>query len=168
MRLGRGYRLRGLLVAIAIVPAILTSLFTSAQASDPRVVSSLGYINRTPLTSHVTASFNSRGASTIVAYISSHPSWSGHPVSILGIRDNVGNSWKALEGPTQWQGSTFTLLSAIYYVNAPVTSVEHNLTIDLIQFSACGDSSVRGIWIRYNCSSVALCDKQHEPWSEIG
>jgi Bacterial Ig domain len=131
VRSGRGYRLKSLLVAIALSPVILTTIFTFAETSEPKVVSSLGYINRTPLTSHVTASFNSGGASTIVAYISSHPSWSGHPVSIVGIRDNVGNSWKVLEGPTQWQGSTFTLLSAVYYVNAPVTSVEHNLTIDL-------------------------------------
>jgi hypothetical protein len=95
------------------------------------VVSSLGYINRKPLTSHVPAPFHSAGASTILAYISSHPSWNGHRVSIVGISDNVGNSWKALEGPTQWEGSTFTLLSAIYYVNAPITSAEHELTIEL-------------------------------------
>ena len=132
MRLDRGSLLRCLLYFVAVLsPAILTTVPTFADASAPKVVSSLGYINRKPLTSHVTASFNSGGASTIVAFISSHPSWNGHPVKIVGIRDNVGNSWKALEGPTQWEGSTFTLLSAIYYVNAPVTSAEHELTIDL-------------------------------------
>jgi hypothetical protein len=132
VRLGRRSLLKCLLYCVAVLsPTILTTIPTFAETSAPKVESSLGYINRTPLTFHVTASFNSGGASTIVAYISSHPSWSGHPVSIVGISDNVGNSWKALEGPTQWDGSTFTLLSAIYYVNAPVTSAEHEITINL-------------------------------------
>ena len=132
MRLGRGFLLKCLLYfATVLSPAILTTLPTFAETSAPAVVNSLGYINRKPLISHMTASFNSGGASTIVAFISSHPSWNGHPVSVVGLSDNVGNSWKALEGPTPWVGSSFELLSAIYYVNAPVTSVEHELTVDL-------------------------------------
>ena len=132
MRLTRGIVLKCLLYFPAILsPAISTTSPTFAETSAPRVVSSLGYINRNPLTSHTTISFNSGGASTIVAFISSHPSWGGHPVSIVGLRDNVGNSWKALEYPTLWAGSSFTLLSAIYYVNAPITSGEHELTLDL-------------------------------------
>jgi hypothetical protein len=132
VRLGRGSLLKCLLYfATVLSPAILTTLPTFAETSAPTVVSSLGYISRKPLISHVTASFNSGGASTIMAFISSHPSWNGHPVSVVGLSDNVGNSWKALEGPTPWVGSSFELLSAIYYVNAPVTSVEHELTVDL-------------------------------------
>jgi hypothetical protein len=97
VRLGRGSLLKCLLYFVAVLPlAILTTIPTFAETSAPKVVISLGYINRTPLTSHVTASFNSGGASTLVAFISSHPSWNGHPVSIVGISDNVGNSWKAL------------------------------------------------------------------------
>jgi hypothetical protein len=132
VRLDRGSLLKCLLFSVAVLsPATLTTIPTFAEVSAPKLVSSLGYINRTPRASHVTASFNSGGASTIVAFISSHPSWNGHTVGIVGVSDNVGNSWKTLEGPTQWEGSTFTLLSAIYYVNAPITSAEHELTIDL-------------------------------------
>ena len=132
MRLSRGIVLKCLLYFAPILsPAIVDTTPAVAETSAPTVVSSLGYINRNPLASHATNSFNSRGATTIVAFISSHPSWGGLPVSIVGLRDNAGNSWKALENPTPWVGSSFTLLSAIYYVNAPITSVEHELTVDL-------------------------------------
>ncbi len=132
MRLGRLSRLKcALFFAIVLPPAILTALPTFAETSAPSVVSSLGYINRKPLTSHTTAAFNSGGASTIVVYLSSHPSWDGRPVTIDGITDNAGNSWKVLAGPTPWVGSSFTLLSAIYYVNGPVTIAEHQLTVNL-------------------------------------
>ena len=132
MRLGRLSRLKcALFFAIVLPPAILTTLPTFAETSAPAVVSSLGYINRKPLASHTTTSFNSAGASTIVVYLSSHPSWSGNPVTIDGVTDNAGNSWKVLEGPTPWAGSSFTLLSAIYYVNGPITSTEHQLTVNL-------------------------------------
>lgn len=132
MRLGRLSRLKcALFFAIVLPPAILTTLPTFAETSMPAVVSSLGYINRKPLASHSTTSFNSAGASTIVVYLSSHPSWDGRPVTIDGVTDNAGNSWKVLEGPTPWAGSSFTLLSAIYYVNGPITSAEHQLTVNL-------------------------------------
>jgi len=67
----------------------------------------------------------------MVAYVSSHPSWNGRPVSIIGLSDNVGNTWKRLEGPTLWVGSNVPLLSAIYYVNAPVTTDVHTVTVAL-------------------------------------
>jgi hypothetical protein len=132
VRLGRLSRLKcALFFAIVLPPAILTTLPAFAETSTPTVVNSLGYINRKPLASHTTASFNSGGASTIVVYLSSHPSWDGRPVTIDGITDNAGNSWKVLEGPTPWAGSSFTLLSAIYYINGPITSAEHQLTVNL-------------------------------------
>lgn len=132
MRLGRLSSLKcALFFAIVLPPAILTTLPAFAETSSPSVVSSLGYINRKPLASHTTASFNSGGASTIVVYLSSHPSWDGNPVTIDGVTDNAGNSWKVLEAPTPWAGSSFTLLSAIYYVNGPITSTEHQLTVNL-------------------------------------
>ncbi len=132
MRLGRLSSLKcALFFAIVLPPAILTTFPAFAETSPPSVVSSLGYINRKPLASHTTASFNSGGASTIVVYLSSHPSWDGRPVTIDGVTDNAGNSWKILEAPTPWAGSSFTLLSAIYYVNGPITSTEHQLTINL-------------------------------------
>ena len=153
VRLGRGSLLTCLLYFVAVLfPALLVTTRIFAEASAPKVVNSLGYINRTPLTSHVTASFNSGGASTIVAFISSRPSWNGHAVSIVGTSDNVGNSWKAQEGPTQREGSTFTLLSPIYYVNAPVTPSAHRLetvltpaNVNPIQFGKLFSYSIDGI-----------------------
>ena len=97
----------------------------------PFIVSSSGYINGTPLTAHTSASFNSFGASTLVAFVSSHPSWNGQPVSISGLSDNLGNTWNLLTGPTLFPGSSFTLLSAIYYVNSPATSATHTVTVTL-------------------------------------
>jgi len=55
----------------------------------------------------------------------------GLPVSISALNDNVGNSWSVLTGPTTWAGDSYTLLSAIYYVNAPATSTTHRVTITL-------------------------------------
>jgi hypothetical protein len=103
-----------------------------AQA-PPSVVSSLGYINGTPLTAHTTAAFNSTGATTLVAFVSTHPNWpqpAGPPVSIAGLTDNLGNTWSLLAGPTTWAGSTYTMVSAIYYVNLPATSAAHMLTVN--------------------------------------
>jgi hypothetical protein len=107
------------------------SITVQAVAPTPAVVSSSGYINGTPLTAHTTAPFNSGGTTTLVAFVSSHPTWNGQPVSISGLTDNVGNTWNVLTGPTTWAGSSVTLLSAIYYVNAPVTSATHTLTAHL-------------------------------------
>ena len=109
----------------------------------PFIVSSLGYINGTPLTAHTSAAFNSFGASTLVAFVSSHPSWNGQPVSISGLSDNLGNTWNLLTGPTLFPGSSFTLLSAIYYVNSPATSATHTVTVTLDQSRAPGVSRLR-------------------------
>lgn len=84
-----------------------------------------------PLSAHTTAEFNSGGASTLVAFVSSHPWWNGRPVSITSLSDNMGNTWRVLAGPTMWVGDSFTLLSAIYYVNAPVTGTVHTVTVNL-------------------------------------
>jgi hypothetical protein len=94
--------------------AIVLAVTTLAQTPTPAVASSSGYINGTPLTTHTSAAFNSTGASTLVAFVSSHPSWNGSPVSISGLSDNLGNSWNVLTGPTTWAGNSFTLLSAIF------------------------------------------------------
>jgi hypothetical protein len=97
----------------------------------PAVVSSTGYINGTPLTSHTTSAFNSVTATTLVAFVSTNTPWLGLPVSINGLTDNMGNTWNLLTGPTQWAGSSFTLLSAVYYVNVPATSATHTVTANL-------------------------------------
>lgn len=130
MTLRRGSFLKSRLVAFVFFVIGLAGA-SSAQTLVPALVSARGYINRTPLTSHVTATFSTVGSTTMVAYVSSHPSWNGRSVSIIGLSDNVGNAWKLLEGPTTWVGSTVPLLSAIYYVNAPVTTDAYTLTVKL-------------------------------------
>jgi hypothetical protein len=130
LRLGSFLKTRFFIPAFLffVIGLVCTS---SAQTLVPAVVSTRGYINRTPLTSHVTAIFNTLGSTTMVAYVSSHPSWNGRPVSLIGLSDNVGNTWKVLEGPTTGVGSTVPLLSAIYYVNAPVTTDAYIVTVNL-------------------------------------
>jgi hypothetical protein len=122
-------RVRRLVIFLPIT--ILPAVLTFAKTSAPVVLSSRGYLNEVPLTAHTTMAFNANGASTLVAFVSSHPSWNGKPVSISGLSDNGGNSWNVLAGPSTWTGGSFTLLSAVYYVNAPVTSAMHRLTVNL-------------------------------------
>jgi hypothetical protein len=122
-------RVRRLVAVLALT--IILAVPTFASTSAPVVVSSRGYINQTPLTAHTIMAFNSNGASTLVAFVSSHPSWNGQSVIISGLSDNGGNTWNVLTGPDIWTGGSFTLLSAIYYVNAPITSATHRVTVNL-------------------------------------
>ncbi|HEV2397952.1 MAG TPA: Ig-like domain-containing protein [Candidatus Sulfotelmatobacter sp.] len=117
----------------------------------PIVNSTVGYINPTPLTAHTSQTFNTIGASMLVAFVSSHPLWNGLPVSLAGVTDNIGNTWTLLTGPTQFSGSSFTLMSAIYYVNSPATSLTHTVTAQLtnpaplvLQVFAVSQSDVTG------------------------
>ena len=132
MRLHREFIIRraGCLAAV-LAFTILPAVPIFAKASTPVVLNSRGYINSAPLMAHTTTAFNSNGASTLVAFVSSHPQWNGQPVMIGGLSDNSGNTWKLLTGPTPWTGGSFTLLSAIYYVNAPVTTATHRITVNL-------------------------------------
>src|SRR5947208_2116203 len=112
MSLHRESLLKCAFCLIAVLPlAMLATVPASAQTSTPAVISSRGYLNGTPLTTHTSAAFNSTGAFTLVAFVSSHPSWNSLPVSIIGLSDNVGNTWNVMTGPTQWVGSNYTLLS---------------------------------------------------------
>ena len=120
---------RCFLLFTSIAGFLSTSTF--AKAAEPTVVSSRGYISSMPLTIHTTAPFSSEGASTLVAFVSSHPSWNGQPIGVMGLSDNVSNGWKTLTAPTAWAGNSHTLVSALYYVNAPITSGVHTLTVNL-------------------------------------
>jgi hypothetical protein len=102
-----------------------------AQTAAPAILSTVGYINGTPLTVHTSTSFNTTGASALVAFVSTNTPWNGLPVSINGISDSVGNTWQLLTGPTVFSGSTYTLLSAIYYVNSPITGANDKVTVQL-------------------------------------
>jgi hypothetical protein len=129
----RGTFLKSLLFVFAFLSLAvgLAGADTTQTTFVPAVVSTRGYINRTPLTSHVTATFGTVGSTTMVPYVPSHPSWNGRPVSIIGLSDNVGNAWRLLEGPTMWVGSRVPLLSATYYVNTPVTTDAYTVTVSL-------------------------------------
>ena len=119
---------------LRIAPVLLLYLLASAQTcaqSSPAIVNTRGYINGTPLTAHTSTSFNSVGASTLVAFVSTNTPWNGQAVSISGLSDSAGNSWSVLAGPTTWTGNSFTLVSAIYYVNAPITSAAETVTVNL-------------------------------------
>jgi hypothetical protein len=109
---------------LAVVPAF-------AQTSPPVIVSSVGYLNGTPLTAHTSTAFKSTGASTLIAFVSTNTPWNGLPVSIGGLSDNLGNTWNLLTGPTVFSGSVWTLQSAIYYLNGPATSATHTVTVQL-------------------------------------
>src|SRR5262249_27490929 len=89
-------------LAAFLVIAVGAASSAFAQATPPTVVSTSGYINGTPLAAHTTTAFDSRNASTLLAFVSSHPNWNGAPVSISGVTDNLGNTWQLLTGPTQW------------------------------------------------------------------
>ena len=51
--------------------ALLVAASSFAQTTPPVIVSTVGYINGTPLTVHTSSAFNSSGASTLVAFVSS-------------------------------------------------------------------------------------------------
>ncbi len=116
---------------VSVLVTILIAVPASPQTSTPAVVSSTGYINGTPLADHTLAPFGSTGAYTLVAFVSTHPSWNGLPVSIMGLNDDLDNTWNLLTGPTAWIGSVYTLTSAIYYVHGPATSGTHRITVQL-------------------------------------
>jgi hypothetical protein len=121
-------------LVLRLAPVFLLGLLVGVQTcaqSSPAIVSTRGYINGTPLTSHTSTAFNSVGASTLVAFVSTNTPWNGQPVSISGLSDSAGNSWSVLAGPTTWAGNSFTLVSAIYYVNAPITSASETVTVNL-------------------------------------
>src|SRR5579862_2955113 len=121
----------GVHLGAALLIAQLLASSTFGQSTAPAVASSVGYLNEQPLLTHTTELFDSRGTSTLVAFVGSHPTWNGLPVSISGLTDNLNNSWNVLTGPTIWSGSVNTLLGAIYYVNAPATSSTFSVTINL-------------------------------------
>ena len=132
MKLHRELFVRCVVVLVAIF-AIFHANAAFAQAT-PAVVSSTGYIQGNAQTVHTTPAFSSIGATTLVAFVSSHPVWpqpGGLAVSISGVSDSAGNTWNTLTGPTQWDGSLFEQISAIYYVNIPITSATQTFTVNL-------------------------------------
>ena len=135
MKLRRELFLRCVLRVVATLSLAIFPAASAFATVTPAKVSSSGYLSGTPFATQTTAEFNSIGSTTLVAFVSTHPVWpqpgSGLPVSISGVTDNMGNVWNLLTGPTTWDGSVFSQLTAIYYVNAPVTSASHTVTVIL-------------------------------------
>src|ERR1700757_91763 len=98
----------GLRIVPILFLCLLAAVYTCAQSS-PVIVSTRGYINGTPLTAHTSPAFNSVGASTLVAFVSTNTPWNGQTVNITGLSDSAGNSWNVVTGPTTWVGNSFTL-----------------------------------------------------------
>ena len=115
----------------AVIAILLTTVPASAQIQAPVELGSVGYISSNAQTVHTTAAFNTVGASTLVMFVSIDTPWNGVPVSISGVTDNAGNSWQVLTGPTSWTGSQYGQVSGIYYVDVPVTSSAHMVTVSL-------------------------------------
>jgi hypothetical protein len=120
---------RSLVAVIAVT--MLATIPVLGQTPIPTEIGSEGYINGTPLTAHTMGGFSSVGSTTLVVFVSTNSPWNGQQVSISGVSDNLGNNWSVLTGPTQWNGSSFGLLSGIYYINAPATSSAHTVTVKL-------------------------------------
>jgi len=118
-------------VVVPVLPLVMLAARPIPAPRAPAVQSSRGYISTTPLSEHTAGPFNSVGASTLVVYVSSHPLWNNRTVELNGISDNKGNAWKLLSGPSLWSGHRFTLMSAIYYVNAPNTAIMHSVSVKL-------------------------------------
>ena len=118
-------------IALALPLLLVAAVHTFAQAPPPVVVGSRGYIDHTAQQVHTSGPFDSRGASTLVAFVSTHPLWNDLPVAVDTLTDSAGNTWQLLTGPTTFQGMSFTLVSSIYYVNAPNTAANHTLSVTL-------------------------------------
>ena len=107
----------------------------SVVAPAPAEVGSQGYINETPQTAHTTAAFNTTGASTLVAFVgpADTPAWNKVPVSISRVSDNLGNSLAGADRPhvVERRVRYGYAVRAIYYVNVPVTSAAHTVTVHL-------------------------------------
>ena len=117
---------------VAVLPLVLLATLPSlAQTSSPAKVSSLGYINGTPLTAHTSAAFNSTGASTLVAFVSRHPFWNGQPVRYQRPERQLWVTPEPVDRSHVFSGTTFSLVFAVYYVNSPISSATHTVTVQL-------------------------------------
>jgi hypothetical protein len=91
-------------------------------------------MNSTALATHTSLAFVSVCATTLVAFVSTHPAWppdAPKAVSISAVTDNVGSTCSVLVGPTTYAGGSEALISAIDIVNSPSSSVANTLSVDL-------------------------------------
>jgi hypothetical protein len=100
------------------VPRSLTGGLT------PKILRAASYINRTFLTKHSTAPFDSTGGDMLVAFASSHGGVALTP------SDNFDNVWIPLTSPTSTSVG-FDLRSQIWYAKNPKVGPNHIFTVTL-------------------------------------
>lgn len=108
-------------VAGGTTPTNLTSTYNN---SGPTVQTVQSYLNRTFLTAHTTAPFESTGGDLIVVCASSH---SG---VIMTPSDSLSNTWIAGAGPTN-TSTGFNLRTQLWYAKHPAVGPGHTFTLNL-------------------------------------
>jgi len=102
----------------------LPSVVSNSRKSGPTVQATQGYINRTFLTTHTTAPFDSSGGDLIIACASSHAGVTMTP------SDSFENTWISLAGPTNTT-TGFDLRTQLWYAKRPMVGAGHTFTLNL-------------------------------------
>jgi hypothetical protein len=103
---------------------ILSGAATNLPDSGPGIQATQHYINRTFLTTHTTAAFDSSGGDLIVMCASSH-------AGVLMIpSDSLNNTWISAVGPTSTRIG-FDLRTQVWYAKNPKVGPDHSFTLDL-------------------------------------
>jgi hypothetical protein len=119
-----------LLAVILLVYSLLPGSHTLSSAptvlsdSAPGIQATQHYINRTSLTTHTTATFDSSGGDLIVVCASSH---SG---VFMAPSDNFNNTWISAVGPTSTKIG-FDLRTQVWYAKNPRVGPSHSFTVSL-------------------------------------
>lgn len=122
-------------VALLLVPFLLAYQFLAGGTqpsdlssrnddSDPTVQAVQSYLNRTFLTTHTTAPFDSRGGDIIVVCASSHAGVTMTP------SDSFKNTWISGAGPTNTR-TGFNLRTQLWYAKHPAVGAGHTFTLNL-------------------------------------
>lgn len=108
-------------VAGGTAPSNLTSIYNN---SGPTVQAARGYLNRTFLTAHTTAPFDSSGGDLIVVCASSHAGVTMTP------SDSFKNTWISAAGPANTR-TGFDLRTQLWYAKRPAVGAGHTFTLNL-------------------------------------
>ena len=90
----------------------------------PSVIARQSYVERTALTLHSTAAFDSTGGDLIVVFGASQSNVT------MTLTDNKGNTWIPAAGPTNHSPGV-DLRSQLWYARAPNVGTGHTLTMNL-------------------------------------
>ena len=115
-----------LLLGYSLLPGshTLSSAPTVSSNAIPTILAAQHYINRTLLTIHTTAAFDSSAGDLIVVCASSH---SG---VLMTPSDTFKNTWTSAAGPTSTKNG-FDLRTQVWYAKNPKVGPSHTVTIEL-------------------------------------